>query len=436
MYECDVWDFPHLFSTRRFQGEWLERQEFYNQALSRHRLVFGGGLRGLENIQTPDDLYRCHSEHKGAAVWGEKSPVYSVRLSRLGERYPQGSFILVWRDPAEVYRSVKLAGEKSPFFGRPGMLHRLIYHQERMIREAAELECAGVRVYHVNYDTLVDDTAEVCRGVCQFLGLEFEPRMACLERADFTAVYHAPQHDFLRRGVIERQPVARDMVNPACAQKLARFRNRWERLAGRALGLKSDVTAAGEPGWAELRWHQGAGAALHGWDNLKRAGFEFLPLPWLRTYRQFRDWLVARDGFGRKTTLGGELRQHAVTVAASFLLLGLVALFDYATGPEISSGPLYLLPCAALALVAGRHWATVAAVATALSATLFREGSAHHYHLWLTGPTVWNLAMRFIFFEVFVLLLARIRCDLSEPTSSGGRPQRESMEDGGPAKTR
>src|SRR5215813_2406267 len=54
MYECDVWDFPELFSNIRFQHNWLARQEFYNQALSRHRLTFGGSLAGLENATTPE----------------------------------------------------------------------------------------------------------------------------------------------------------------------------------------------------------------------------------------------------------------------------------------------------------------------------------------------------------------------------------------------
>ena len=62
MYECNVWDFPSFCQWRRFDGDWLARQEFFNQALSRHRLIWGGGLNGLENVRTPEELYRVYSE--------------------------------------------------------------------------------------------------------------------------------------------------------------------------------------------------------------------------------------------------------------------------------------------------------------------------------------------------------------------------------------
>src|SRR5689334_15245830 len=106
MYECDVWDFPEPLSRLRLQRDWLERQEFHNQALSRHRLIFGNRLRGLENVRTPEDLYRSFSNGKSASIWGEKSPVYGTRLRDLARRYPGCAFILLWRDPVEIYRSI------------------------------------------------------------------------------------------------------------------------------------------------------------------------------------------------------------------------------------------------------------------------------------------------------------------------------------------
>ena len=131
MYECDVWDFPGVGMRQRFSGDWLERQEFYNQALSRHRLIFGGKLNGLENIRTPDDLYRTHGQSKDARLWGEKSPVYAARLAQLTRQYPHGSFILIWRDPVQVYRSIRVAGTKNPVLPSSEYRNRLIFHQEK-----------------------------------------------------------------------------------------------------------------------------------------------------------------------------------------------------------------------------------------------------------------------------------------------------------------
>jgi len=279
MYECDVWDFPRAFSGSRFRGEWLQRQEFYNQALSRHRLTFGENLRGLENVRTPEDLYRCYGETKDAKLWGEKSPLYSARLGQLARQYPDAAFIIIWRDPVEIYRSVLVAGKKAPFFRRPGMLHRLIHHKEKMIHEIARLRRAGVRIHDINYDDLVDQTETACRNVCEFLKIEFDPGMVGLERADFSAVYRAPQHEFLRRGVVERQKISGQVVETNVAQKLLRFRKRWERLTARQLALNDSVLKATEPSPSELMFHKTIGALLHIGENIKRLHLNFFRWP-------------------------------------------------------------------------------------------------------------------------------------------------------------
>lgn len=419
MYECDVWDFPGRFASRRFKSEWLERQEFYNQALSRHRLILGDKLRGLEKVRTPDDLYRVYGAGKGATLWGEKSPLYSVRLGRLARQYPHGSFILIWRDPVAIFRSVRLAGKKAPFFRRPGMLHRLIHHHEQMIGEAAQLVHGGTRFHHVNYDDLVDRTEPTCRGVCDFLGVAYDPDMLVLERADFSPVYHAPQHAFLRRGVIERQKFTEEPLAPAETAKLQRFRNRWERLSGQRLGAGRTADRHSEPAMWERWHHRLLGAGLFAGENLKRLTFEFLPLPWLRTYRQFKDWLLADKAGEKNISMLGQWRHHGITILASFAFLAASVTLDYATGPEVSVGPIYLIPCAALALVVGRSWATIAAVLAVVSITICREGITHHFSNLFTGLVVWNVFMRFIFFEIFVLLLSRIRAEFHSPHVSG-----------------
>src|ERR1019366_134350 len=119
-------------------------------------------LRKLEKIRTPLDLYRTFGEMKGAAATGEKSPFYCTRLQQLHNLYPEASFIIVWRNPVEVYRSVLKAGQTSRFFGKPGMLSRLIYHQEQAIRQADRIEKKGARIFRVDYAKIVDQTETVC----------------------------------------------------------------------------------------------------------------------------------------------------------------------------------------------------------------------------------------------------------------------------------
>src|SRR5271154_4519682 len=72
MFECDVWNFPRPLLKYRFVQNWAERIEFYNQALSRHKMVTATNYEVLESIRDPLDLYHCYGAMKGAVVAGEK----------------------------------------------------------------------------------------------------------------------------------------------------------------------------------------------------------------------------------------------------------------------------------------------------------------------------------------------------------------------------
>jgi hypothetical protein len=411
MYECDIWNFPRKFSRLRFERNWLERQEFYNQALSRHRLIFGGGLAGLENTRTPEDLYRNYCDGKGAARWGEKSPLYCARLQQLARRYPGGSFILLWRDPIEIYRSMVVAGSNERFFRRQGMLSRLIHDQEQMIRQANELNHPGARVYHVTYVELVDQTEKVCRDLCGFLKIEFDPKMIDLNNADFSAVYHAPQHNHLRRRRIERRTFPQGIIEEKALKKLERFRTRWSRLNRH--WFDNQNSTAPEPGLVERVYHQVAGSFLGRLDEAKRALFEFLPLTWLRTYRQTIKWFFVRheEPPVEQPTLREQFANHWVTILVSCLMFILVAGIDFLTGPNVVLGPFYLIPCAGLTLILNRRWGTAAAALCALLLTALRVS-------WHTAPPhlgllLWNMAMRFLFYQIVVLLLDRVRIEIA-----------------------
>ena len=290
MYECDVWNFPRPLLNRRFRHNWAERIEFYNQALSRHQLVSEHDYSAMRNFHTPLDLYCAFGGKKNALITGEKSPSYCDRLAQLHEQYPAASFIIVWRNPVEVYRSVLKAGETSRFFGRPGMLSRMIYHQEQAVRQAGLIEKTGARVFRVDYADVVDRTEKICRDLCAFLGVPFDERMLRLNTADLSTIYQAPHHAFLRRGIIERQPYDRELVPPVIARKLERYRCRWEIMQANWLHPAA-VNGQPVPGRIEFSYHHAVGRALTIYDALVRTIFEFLPLAWLRMYRLLKNWV-------------------------------------------------------------------------------------------------------------------------------------------------
>ena len=411
MFECDVWDFPETFAGMRFRRNWLERQEFYNGALSRHRLIFGGRLSGLEDARTPEKLYRAFSDCKGAALWGEKSPFYCARLRQVARRHPGCSFVLLWRDPVEIYRSVVHAGHWERFFRRRGMLSRLIFYQEQMLRQAAELSRDGVRIHHVSYADLIDKTEDVLRNLCGFLGIEFSRSMLDLAHADFSAVYRAPQHDFLRRGRIERHQFLED-VPARSVEKLERFRARWQRLSGMSFDPRRPAGGR-EPSFGERLYHKLVGSLIRTLDDAKRVLFEFLPLPWLRTYRQAAQWLFAGRGHQpvERLSVGQQLSAHWITLLTSALILAGVGMVDYLTSPNMVFGPFYLIPCAAVTLVINSGWGTLAAISSAIVLTAVRLPTP--LASMSVGLEVWNVLMRFAVFEIVVVLLDRMRIEMN-----------------------
>jgi hypothetical protein len=408
MYECDAWNFPQLLSGPRFRGNWLERQEFYNQALSRHRLIFGNSLRGLENVRSPDDLYEAYSQGKDAVLWGEKSPLYCCRLQQLFARSPRSPFVLIWRDPLEVYRSVLQAGHTSRFFRRPGMLNRVIIYHESMVAQAAAMEKAGARVHHVTYAELIDNTAKVCEGICEFLGVPFDEQMLNLKAADLSPVYKAAQHEHLRRGVIQRQQFSDAVVAPKIVAKLGRFRNRWSRLNPVGYPPKEAAGETGEPSFFEQLRHRAAGNLLCTWDSTKRVLFEFLPLEWLRTYRETVQWfLSARHELAEpKKSWREQIAAHWVTMVVCYLMIAVLGVLD-SVNPHLSLLPFYMMPCAFLALTINWRWGTVAALITAcIGPALLRQVEESFAQV---EVVLWNSCMRFLLLEFGVVVLDRIR---------------------------
>lgn len=421
MYESDAWNFPQPFNGLRFRRNWLQRLEFYNQCLSRHRLIYGGSLRGLEQVRTPDDLYQVYAAGKESAWWGEKSPVYCTRLNGLNRQYPEAPFILVWRNPVETYRSVVKAGKTSRYFRQRGMLSRLIYHQEEAIRQSALIEQRGARVYRVNYDELVTRPEQVCRDLCAFLNVQFDHEMLKLEKADLTPVYRGEHHEFLRRGIIERQKYTEQLLPLATVNKLSRYRARWERLQKMSGPSERTAGRSAEPGWLERAFDRLRGRTYCTYDHWIRLCFEFLPLPWLMTYRQFKTWVFNRPSLpaSEGALAGNESSAKFITLLAALLYTAGVAVVHLHSDPHMMFIPFYIFPCIAVALIINLRWATFFAVATSLVGPLIQYFGNTAFQS--PGIMVWNCVMRFVLVEFVVLLFSRIRLEMGGSSQTPGR---------------
>ncbi len=414
MFESDVWNFPRPLLKLRFRFNWAERIEFYNQALSRHGIIAPNDFRGLKTIRTPLDLYRTYGDKKGATVTGEKSPFYCDRLEQLHEQYPKAFFILVWRNPLEIYRSVLMAGQTSRFFGKPGMLSRMIYLQEQLIFQANQIENKGARIFRLDYAEIVDRTETICRVLSTFLDVPFDPQMLQLNKADLSAIYKTPNHAHLRRGIIERQIYTENPVPSRITKKLQRYRNRWEQQQAKWLNAPA-TTNPSVPRPAEFAYHNIVGKALTIYDSLVRAGFEFLPLPWLRVYRLLKNWVLnppSNDLDEKSPSMVTDLRQHWLTILTATFLLGVVAEIHLHSNPHLLFILFYAIPCTLLALVVNNRWASLFVLACSIISPLVQYDGDSDYRS--AGVFVWNFFSRFILLEILILTIGRIRLEFSK----------------------
>jgi hypothetical protein len=302
------------------------------------------------------------------------------------------------------------------------MLSRLIYYQEQMIRQAAELELAGVRLCHVTYAGLTDKPEETCRKICQFLEITFDEKMLDLVNADLSAIYPGPQHDKLRSGRIERRQMADqtelEIIHRAALDRVQRFGVRWRRLQSKWLGHPAAAPDVPEPSVTEHLYFNIAGAFFRAWDDGKRVLFEFLPLAWLRTYRLTKKWFLASRAElpADQRSLGEQFSVHWITILASAVVMAIVAYVNILTGPDVTLLPFYMVPCAALTLVINYRWGTFA-VATAMviwSAIQAHQNPDLNLEHW--GTLLWDAGMRFVLLEIIVFFLNRLRVEATLAT--------------------
>ncbi len=228
MYECDMLTLSPLFLIPRKSSWWLNKVDAWNGALSRHKIdaaCIDPNITDLPNAFRA--VAQQYAAHKGATVWGCKSPTYYDCMNQFADWYPQAKFIVIWRDPADVCRSIVRAAAKSPWFARPGMDLRAILGYRRMKQEADELVRRGAAVYQLHYDDLVREPESTLRSLCSFIGIPFDPKMASLEGADRSAVYNGEHHAGVKSSKIVAKRERPEVLSPELKRKVERYVVYW-----------------------------------------------------------------------------------------------------------------------------------------------------------------------------------------------------------------
>jgi hypothetical protein len=230
MYEADLPLLAPLFTNRGSKQDWLERWEFWNSALSRHRIDRQRIPANVPDLRSAAET--AWKQYAGDAIWGEKSPNYYDSLQWLSREFPNARFIVIWRDPADICRSILRAAETgSSFFGKRGITHRALIGTRRLKSECEALISNGVPVHQIQYEEMIKEPQRVLTGICQFLEIPFDPQMASLDGADRSAIYEADHHAGVKSTAIRpKNGKNREEVLPeAFKNKIERYVCYWQR---------------------------------------------------------------------------------------------------------------------------------------------------------------------------------------------------------------
>ena len=292
MYEGDLLLLRPLFWTVGGGARKMRRWEFWNQALQRH---------GLDAVEVTNDessltsmakkAYREYAQQKGALIGGDKSPNYFDSMTRLAEDFPDARFIVIWRDPASICRSVIRAAQTAhSWFDRRGMTLRVLLGMEAMRSECNRLAGRGTPVFELQYDNLVKDPVETMESICRFLEIPFVADMANLEGADRSAIYESAHHELVHSQRIVSSVKRAEVLPPELKSKIERYVALWQ---GQAGGQWPQIVTkandkAGKPSLLErisdrvrYRWLRSVDAAIV-------LLYCFLPLWLLSRFREFQ----------------------------------------------------------------------------------------------------------------------------------------------------
>jgi len=290
MYESDLPLLAPLFVLPRKSSFWIPKVDSWNGALTRHKIdtaAIPQNTVGLPNaFRAVGEQY---ARKKGATVWGCKSPNYYDCMNQLADWFPDAKFIVIWRDPADVCRSIVRAARKSPWFARPGMDLRALLGYRRMKQEADTLARRGAAIHQLQYDDLVREPDPQLAAICNFIGIPFDPRMNSLEGADRSAIYNGDHHSMVKSTTIVANRERPEVLSPELKSKVERYVVYWRKQSGGKWPLNAAVTDGTKPAsWLERTRDRIHHRLLRTFDLIVPVLYSLIPIPIWQKYRRMK----------------------------------------------------------------------------------------------------------------------------------------------------
>jgi Sulfotransferase family len=303
MYEGDLFLLRPMFWLPGVRSGWAKRWQFWNQALTRHKIDLDREPQGPCTLRESCELaYRQTASHKGARIWGEKSPNYYDSLARLATEFPTARFIVIWRSPAAICRSILQAAKgQSSWFNRRGMVVRTLLGYGSLKKGCDELLSLGVPLQQIQYEELVKDPTGNMRQICKFLDVPFHTKIASLQKADRSAIYEGAHHLLVKSGTIVESRGQEDGegLPPPIKKKINRYVALWRQKTQSAWPPISendaDSTDSVTPSLAERALDRCAYHYFRSFDFAISIVYSFAPVGALKVWRRFAGRGVQRE---------------------------------------------------------------------------------------------------------------------------------------------
>jgi len=288
LYEGDLPLLWPLFLGGKGRRDWPERWEFWNSGASRHQIDIESLPRDAASVREACDA--VWDRYGSASIHGCKSPNYYDMLPSLAEQFPGARFLIIWRNPADVLRSVVRASQGDSFFAKRGMVLRALRGCHEMKLGHDWLVAHGVPVHTVQYEALVKDAAGVMQEVCAFLDIKFDPRMASLEDADRSAIYEGGHHEKVKTERIAAARPKRETLPADVLGKVERYLSYWHSEYDGQWPATPLPSGKAPPAWFALErlWDSIAYRTLRIFDWMVVFLYCFAPIGLLRGYRSWR----------------------------------------------------------------------------------------------------------------------------------------------------
>ena len=297
MYEADLFLLRPSFWMPGAASKRLARWDLWNGALRRHSLDSGQiPTTGSRFPVAMKDAYQEYARMKGAQIWGDKSVAFYHTLDRLVRDFPDARVIFLWRDLADICRSIFRAKKAEPFISVRGVTRTIMRH--KALKEQCDyLVSLGFPVHQIQYETMIKDPTNVMADVCRFLGLPFVPAMASLKGADRSAIHEGKHHALVNSERIVSSHERSEVLPTQVKRKIERYVALWHEESGGTWPAfpPPQNSDSRKPSLRERLVDQALFRCMRTFESTVAIFFCFAPFWFLKGYRAYKRRILGHN---------------------------------------------------------------------------------------------------------------------------------------------